>query len=170
MPPIPTSKAPEVALINEPLRYVGDLSREDSEMLAALAREARRILEYGVGASTQIFAQSAAPGTDVLSLDTEDYWIHRTRAILEEMVPGHGVRLHRFQRLTELDDLIDDGETGYQYPVGDSYSLAEAVRRLLPQTGSERIKRALKKKMAEYSLENAVDGIVMALEDRCKCR
>lgn len=69
-----------------------------------------------------------------------------------------------------VDDLIDDGETGYQYPVGDSYSLAEAVRRLLPQTGSERIKRALKKKMAEYSLENAVDGIVMALEDRCKCR
>ncbi len=93
--------------MNEPLRYVGDLSHEDSEVLAALAREAGRILEYGVGASTQIFAQSAAPSTDVLSLDTEDYWIHRTRAILEEMVPGHGVRLRRFQRLTELDDLID---------------------------------------------------------------
>jgi predicted O-methyltransferase YrrM len=92
---------------NNALRYVGDLSREDAEILAELASTANRILEYGVGASTQILAQSVAPGADVLSLDTDDYWIYRTRAILEEMVPGHRVRLQRFERLTELDDLID---------------------------------------------------------------
>ena len=89
------------------LRYVGDLSREDGRLLAGLAQEASRVLEYGVGASTQIFAQVVAPGVEIHSLDTEDYWIHRTRVLLDELAPGHGVRLRRFERLTELDDLVD---------------------------------------------------------------
>jgi predicted O-methyltransferase YrrM len=89
------------------LCYVGDLSGADADLLARLARDAERILEYGVGASTQIFAQAAARRTNILSLDTEDYWIDRTREILDELVPGHGVRLQRFERLTALDDLAD---------------------------------------------------------------
>lgn len=97
----------EPAIQPEPLCYVGDLSRDDADLLARLAREADSILEYGVGASTQIFAQSATPQTEILSLDTEDYWIDRTRALLDELVPGHGVRLQRFERLTILDDLAD---------------------------------------------------------------
>ncbi len=77
-------------------------------LLAGLVREASRVLEYGVGASTQIFAQAAAPGVEIHSLDTEDYWIlHRTRVLLDELAPGHGVRLRRFERFTELDDLVD---------------------------------------------------------------
>lgn len=87
--------------------YVGDLAREDARVLADLARQAHRILEYGVGASTQILAQSAGPNVKIQSLDTEGYWIHRTQAILDVLVAGHRVRLNRFDRLTELDDLID---------------------------------------------------------------
>ena len=90
------------------LRYVGDLSRLDAGLLAGLARDSGRILEYGVGASTQILAQAARAGTEILSLDTEDYWLDRTRVLLDELVPGHDVRLQRFERLTVLDDL-DDG-------------------------------------------------------------
>jgi predicted O-methyltransferase YrrM len=97
----------EPATQPESLRYVGDLSREDADLLARLAREADRILEYGVGASTQIFAQAATPRTEILSLDTEDHWIDRTRVLLDELVSGHGVRLRRFQRLTVLDDLAN---------------------------------------------------------------
>ena len=97
----------EPAIRPESLRYVGDLSREDADLLARLAGEANRILEYGVGASTQVFAQAANPQTEILSLDTEGYWIDRTRVLLDELVPGHGVRLRRFERLTELDDLAD---------------------------------------------------------------
>jgi predicted O-methyltransferase YrrM len=97
----------EPAMQPEALRYVGDLSRADADLLAGLARDAERILEYGVGASTQIFAQASARRTKILSLDTEDFWIERTRVILDELVPGHGVRLRRFERLTVLDDLAD---------------------------------------------------------------
>ena len=97
----------EPAIRPEPLRYVGDLSREDADLLARLAGEANRILEYGVGASTQVFAQAAKPQTEILSLDTEDYWIDRTRLLLDELVPEHRVQLQRFERLTVLEDSAD---------------------------------------------------------------
>jgi len=97
----------EPAIRPESLRYVGDLSREDADLLARLAGEANRILEYGVGASTQVFAQAAKPQTEILSLDTEDYWIDRTRLLLDELVPEHRVQLQRFERLTVLEDSAD---------------------------------------------------------------
>jgi predicted O-methyltransferase YrrM len=108
------------------IRYVGDLSRADAKLLAGLAAEAERILEYGVGASTQILAQAAAPGAEILGLDTEDYWIDRTRKLLDALAPGHGVRLRRFERLTELDNLatgsydliFDDGHEDLRLEFG----------------------------------------------------
>ena len=38
------------------IRYIGDISREDAELLARTAAGARRILEFGAGASTQVLA------------------------------------------------------------------------------------------------------------------
>jgi glycosyltransferase involved in cell wall biosynthesis len=60
------------------------------------------------------------------------------------------------------DDLIEAGETGYQYPVGDVDALARSIRKLLPISGSDRVRRALEQKMSAYSLDRAVDGIVEA--------
>lgn len=67
-----------------------------------------------------------------------------------------------------VDDLIEDGETGYQYPVGDIEALAESIRKLLPFAGSERVRCALKQKMSAYSLGKAVEGIVEAVDHSCK--
>lgn len=61
-----------------------------------------------------------------------------------------------------VDDLIDAGETGYQYPVGDIEALAYSIQNLLPVCGSKRVRRALARKMSAYSLERAVKGIVCA--------
>jgi len=60
-------------------------------------------------------------------------------------------------------DLIVPGETGYEYPVGNVEDLAHAIRRLLPESGSERILRALEQKMSAYSYDKAVDGVVRAM-------
>ncbi len=112
--------------MSRPLRYVGDLSRADALALADLARGAMRILEYGVGASTQIFAQAAAATTEIVSLDRDAYWIERTRVLLDELAPSRPVRLERFERLAVLDrfpdhgfDLIfDDGEDDLRLEFG----------------------------------------------------
>jgi hypothetical protein len=65
--------------------YIGDLSSRDASVLADAAQEAASILEFGVGGSTQIFAQVAPAGTLIESLDTSADWIARTAAILGAM-------------------------------------------------------------------------------------
>ncbi len=62
------------------MNYIGDLSQQDAQILASYAGSANRILEFGVGASTQIFAQCAPPGATLTSVDTSKDWIEKTRA------------------------------------------------------------------------------------------
>lgn len=69
-----------------PLRFVGDLSIEDARVLEEHAR-GKTVLEFGVGGSTQIFAQRA---TSVVSVDTDAGWIARTQGnlrLLPEAAP-----------------------------------------------------------------------------------
>jgi glycosyltransferase involved in cell wall biosynthesis len=60
------------------------------------------------------------------------------------------------------DDLINPGETGDRYPVGDVLSLASAIGSLISDANSARVKRALERKMSTYSLDMAVRGILRA--------
>lgn len=59
------------------IEFVGDLSVADAEVLARYGRSADRILEFGSGGSTQIFAQ-CCPKT-LVSVETDYAWIERTR-------------------------------------------------------------------------------------------
>jgi len=61
------------------------------------------------------------------------------------------------------EDLIEPGETGYEFPVGNVEALARSIRILLPDSGSRRVLRALEKKMCAYSYDRAVDGVVRAI-------
>jgi predicted O-methyltransferase YrrM len=61
------------------LRYIGDISRQDAQVLATFAAGARRILEFGVGGSTQVLAQCAPPEGSIVTIDTSPEWIERTQ-------------------------------------------------------------------------------------------
>lgn len=61
-------------------------------------------------------------------------------------------------------DLIEDEQTGAVYAVGDEEKLASALRRIIPTARSPDVKRALKAKTAEYSITNAINGILEATE------
>lgn len=67
-------------------KAIGDLSKADRRVLTALAGERKRILEGGVGASTQILTHYTE-GT-VVSYDTDVKWIDRIRS---EVFPEVGV-------------------------------------------------------------------------------
>lgn len=61
------------------MRYIGDLSSQDAQLLAEMAKGAEDILEFGAGASTQIFAQAAPATCRITSIETDPRWIERTR-------------------------------------------------------------------------------------------
>jgi predicted O-methyltransferase YrrM len=98
--------------------YIGDLSSRDAAVLRGTARDAASILEFGVGGSTQIFAQYAPEHARLLSLDTSDEWIARTALILRTMglrerVMFQTYRDWRLDPVEEHYDLVfDDGIDG----------------------------------------------------------
>lgn len=57
--------------------FIGDLSLQDADVLAKYAKKSKLILEFGVGGSTQIFAQSLPEY--LLSVETSTDWIKRTQ-------------------------------------------------------------------------------------------
>ena len=64
---------------------VGELGRSDIQVLAEHAQRSHRILEFGCGGSTMLFAQFSPPGSRIVSLDTERGWIDRTRDALKRL-------------------------------------------------------------------------------------
>lgn len=96
--------------------YVGDISKQDAVVLAALASSATNILEFGSGASTQVLA--AYGKCPVLSVETSAVWIKRTRGNLERL----GLPAVQFTSYAdwagnptgEYDLIFDDGVDGFR--------------------------------------------------------
>lgn len=65
------------------IKFIGDLSLEDADVLAGYAQNADSILEFGSGGSTQIFAQFKA--STVVSVETDTDWIDITQKRLKQI-------------------------------------------------------------------------------------
>lgn len=74
--------------------YIGCVSREDAFLLQSLAERSDRILEFGSGASTQIFAQYCC-GT-VESVETDLSWVVKTKRSLAALGIRGAVTFHGF--------------------------------------------------------------------------
>ena len=59
-------------------------------------------------------------------------------------------------------DLIDEGETGYSFPLGDTHALTNRLR-LFGQNKDRDWGSAVRKKVAEYSMAQATDGLMKAI-------
>jgi len=96
-------------------KYIGDLSRRDAELLEFYASRARSVLEFGVGGSTQIIAQSISGDATFLSLDTDPRWIAVTRGNLRRLGVEDRCRLLRYEDWSpdahSFDLIFDDGES-----------------------------------------------------------
>lgn len=60
------------------IRFIGDISKRDAEQLMLCASTSENILEFGCGGSTQVIANYQRHGV-FTSIDTESFWIERTR-------------------------------------------------------------------------------------------
>lgn len=91
-----------------PIQFVGDLSIEDARILSEHS-SCEHVLEFGVGGSTQIFAQSAQ---SVVSVETDPKWVLRTKenlALLEEPVSVSFVPYDLFNYQGSFDLIFVDG-------------------------------------------------------------
>ena len=78
--------------MRESIRYVGDLSKADAAVLEHYSHMASAILEFGAGASTQIFAQ--ANPSALISVETDPSWVERTQVNLKTLKIKKEVQFH----------------------------------------------------------------------------
>ena len=92
------------------MKYGGDNSKADAALLVKEAAKDSSLLEFGSGASTQVLAQ--ATQGHVLSLDTDQGWLDRTRRNLELLrVPAERYQLRLYATDVEgpFDLILVDG-------------------------------------------------------------
>lgn len=65
------------------IKFIGDLSLEDADVLAGHAQNSHAILEFGVGGSTQVMAQCGAD--HMRCVDTDKTWIEITAKRLTQI-------------------------------------------------------------------------------------
>lgn len=107
------------------MKFIGDLSKYDASVLEKYGKWATTILEFGMGGSTQILAQSLQPGHKLWSMDTDPVWINRTKTNLDVLkVPETRYKLMDYDLTFEgcdgyLFDLVfDDGVDSERFPFG----------------------------------------------------
>lgn len=82
------------------IKFIGDLSMEDADILSMYGKKSTNILEFGVGGSTQIFSQCKPDR--LISVDTVetggDKWIEVTKKRIQSINNG---------TIPEFSDLFD---------------------------------------------------------------
>jgi predicted O-methyltransferase YrrM len=93
------------------MNYLGDLSKQDYEVLKDLALNSKNILEFGIGASTQILRNFS--NGNLTSLETSPFWIDITKQNLNFLSIKKEVNFlsyEEFKPTSEQYDLIfNDG-------------------------------------------------------------
>jgi hypothetical protein len=96
--------------------YVGDISKNDASVLSDWASQSFNIVDFGVGASSQVIAHYTK-GT-VVSIDTEPIWINKTLMHLKRLsIPEEKVRFMSYPQFwasigtptEQFDFVFDDG-------------------------------------------------------------
>ena len=105
----------ERSMSSRPLKFIGDLSAQDAKLIEKYARGARSVLEFGVGGSTQIIAQSIPQSAHFLSLDTDPAWIAATELNLQRLGVQARCAMQRYEHWTPIpgehfDLIFNDGE------------------------------------------------------------
>jgi precorrin-6B methylase 2 len=92
------------------IRFIGDLSNADAQVLWGFTSTNSRILEFGVGGSTQIFAQKKPKR--LVSLDNSQEWIDRTRQNLDTLGVADQAEIYLYDKipLDTYDFVFVDGD------------------------------------------------------------
>lgn len=99
--------------------YIGDISKADAQLLSELAEKSENILEFGVGASTQVLAHY---GKNLMSIETDNNWIERTKENLKLLGIQKEIVFINYNVFmtsdipTTYDLIFDDGADEFRLP------------------------------------------------------
>jgi precorrin-6B methylase 2 len=113
------------------IRFVGDLSLQDANILSEISKNAD-VLEFGSGGSTQIFAQCA---NTIVSVETEHLWIDKTKKNLN-LLGAHAqtkfVSYDLFKPTGKYDVIFVDGVLGKRLAFAtDTWSLLKTSGKMV---------------------------------------
>jgi len=97
------------------VNFIGDLSTQDVEIIKDYSSKAKRILEFGVGGSTQIMAQIAPTSTEIISVDSSPAWINKTKELMKLLKIDRQVEFHLYKSWNKeikgkFDLIFNDGQ------------------------------------------------------------
>jgi len=89
--------------------YIGDISRQDADVLARYAQHASRVLEFGVGASTHVLVANTASNTRIVSVDTSAKWIELNKKNLKDLgLSEEKISWEYYDKRNEIKDSFFD--------------------------------------------------------------
>lgn len=99
--------------------YIGDISWQDAYLFERLAKSSTDILEFGAGASTQIFATSGAGS--LVTVETDPEWVKRTEKNLKRWTLHRRVIFINYDQFEnfvggEFDLILVDGKDQLRLP------------------------------------------------------
>ena len=96
------------------INFIGDLSKMDALVIEEMCRPAKRVLEFGVGGSTQIIA-TTCPDAEIISVDTSEVWVERTKQNFKGLGITKEVTYYNYEEAWKklegtFDVIFDDGD------------------------------------------------------------
>ena len=152
-------RSPEGANVHALLVGNGPL-HDELEVLAQ--SQAKRIHFAGFRNQSELPAVYSAADVLVLPSDGRETW---GLAVNEAMACGIPAVVS--DAVGCAPDLIEQGKTGYTYPLGDVDALAQrmlSMLRVVRESEPAKVRQALAEKMACYSVERATEGLKEAIE------
>lgn len=142
--------------------YIGDISKQDAKLLADHAFYADRILEFGVGASTQVLRHNSRG--EMISVETSPEWIEKTKENFKLLGINKTVDFrdyYTFKPDGVYDLIFDDGATEFRLPFAQLVwgNLAIGGYFLLHDTRTDREVKVVSELVKLYSPE--IESIFM---------
>lgn len=100
--------------------FIGDISVNDKEVLRTYAFQSNRILEFGVGMSTQVMRHYS--NAEIISVETAPEWIEKTRRNLKLLGIREDVDFRDYYTFVpdgEYDLIFDDGAMEFRLPFAE---------------------------------------------------
>lgn len=104
------------------IKYIGDISKQDADVLAEYAHLSDEILEFGVGASTQVICHYTSG--NFTAIETNNDWIEKTKGNLSYLNINKEIMFMLYDdffaspRHQKYDMIFNDGVDGLRLEFG----------------------------------------------------
>ena len=118
IPTAPTNSIKQTIMLTNlsSIKFIGDLSLQDADVLSEYGKKSKTVLEFGVGGSTQILSQCGCES--ITCIETDPYWIDLTSKRLAQIDNASKVEFFSYD---QLDAVVADKQYDLIFVDGIDY-------------------------------------------------